>query len=156
MKFCTRLQLQRKGRWVLLFAAHSIDISGVPRGGVYFFNMFYWACSTTRGSTTCLFSSYIHWFHTFKSAKSIDSINARNCFLYLVMRSSLLAGQVVYLYICMYVCMCVFMYVFPAVWPRNLYLFTPLVPPPLTIYPPAILHTNWKRTPGNFRWYLNR
>ena len=56
--------------------------------------MIYWACSTTLGSNTCRLTSYVHWFHTLTLSKSIDSMNAQNSFLCLVMRSSLLAGQV--------------------------------------------------------------
>ena len=56
--------------------------------------MIYWACSTTLGSTTCRLTSYVQWLHTFRLSKYIDSMNAQNSFLCLVMRSSLLAGQV--------------------------------------------------------------
>ena len=59
-----------------------------------FLIIIYWACSPALSCTACRLTSCIHWFHIFKLSNSIDSMNAQNSFLCLVMKSSLLAGQV--------------------------------------------------------------
>jgi len=54
----------------------------------------YWACSTNPVRNSCPLTSYVHQFNIFRLSMSVDSINAQNSFLFLVMRSTLLASQV--------------------------------------------------------------
>jgi hypothetical protein len=56
--------------------------------------MIYWACSTTPGSTTCLSSTIYNDFILSDCQSLLIQWTQKNSFLYLVMRSSLLAGHV--------------------------------------------------------------